>query len=248
MRARPMLPKLYIGTSGWDYNHWKSEFYAGVKRKDWLRFYAEHFTAVEVNATFYRLQDVNTFMRWREKTPDHFRFVLKGNRYLTHNKRLIDPQASIRQERAHAQALGKKLSAVLWQLPANFHKHIERLQGFTNALQQWKSTRHIIEFRHPSWFDADVAECLQQNSIALCQSDAADWPMWDAITTDLIYIRLHGHTRTYASSYRSTSLRQWAQRIRSWRKQACQVHVYFDNDAEGAAPRNAIQLIELTNT
>jgi uncharacterized protein YecE (DUF72 family) len=113
------------------------------------------------------------------------------------------------------------------------------------ALARWKSTRHAIEFRHKSWFDDEVAECLESHGIAVCMSDAPDWPMWDQVTTDLVYVRLHGHTRKYASSYTKPALRKWATRTRRWLKENRAVHVYFDNDAECAAPRNTLTLLEM---
>ena len=236
---------LYIGTSGWNYHGWKDRFYAGVPRKDWLRFCGEHFTGIEVNATFYRLQRPNTFARWANETPDAFRFAIKGNRFVTHNKKLADPLPSIRLERERALALGEKLAVVLWQLPPRFKKHMDRLRGFVAALAHWDSTRHAIEFRHPSWFDEEVAATLARHRIAACQSDAADWPLWEAVTTDLVYIRLHGHTRTYASAYSTALLTRWAARIRAWLGEGRAVHVYFDNDAEGAAPYDALRLMRL---
>ncbi len=139
--------------------------------------------------------------------------------------------------------MGDKLAAVIWQLPERFYKNLERLEGFARALKSWRAVRHAIEFRHDSWFDDEVAACLHAHRLAVCQSDAADWPRWDAVTTDMAYIRLHGHTATYASSYSARELGQWARRIRRWLKQGCDVHVYFDNDARGAAPRNALELI-----
>ena len=234
---------VYIGTSGWNYDSWRADFYRGLARRRWLAFCAERFTGIEVNATFYRLQDKNTFRRWRDETPADFRFALKGNRFLTHDKKLIDPLPGIRLERERAKALGDKLAAVIWQLPERFHKNLERLEGFARALKNWRTVRHALEFRHASWFDDEVAACLRAHRLAVCQSDAADWPLWDAVTTDLVYVRLHGHTATYASSYRAAELGQWARRIRRWLKQGRDVHVYFDNDARGAAPRNALELI-----
>lgn len=237
--------KIYIGISGWNYPSWKHGFYATVPRKDWLRFAASCFTAIEVNATFYRLQEKATFKRWREETPADFRFAIKGNRYLTHNKKLIDPVASIRLERERAEGLGGKLAAVVWQLPRRFHKNLERLTQFARALKRWPKARHAIEFRHPSWFDTEVADCLKQHGIANCQSDAADWPLWDVVTTDLVYLRLHGHSRTYASGYSKARLESWTEKIRRWHKKGYDVHVYFDNDAEGRAPYDALKLLEL---
>ncbi len=239
------MARAYIGISGWNYKTWKDTFYAGIPQKHWLRFCAEHFNAVEVNATFYRLQTKATFERWREQTPTHFRFAIKGNRYLTHNKKLINPSSSIRLDRQRAKGLGDKLAAVLWQMPHTLRKNIERLRAFAVALRRWPEARHALEFRHTSWFDDEVAECLHAHRLAVCLSDAADWPMWDAITTDMVYVRLHGHTRTYVSAYGAASLKRWAARIGQWLTEGRDVHVYFDNDAEGAAPRDALRLVKL---
>ena len=233
------MSRLYIGTSGWSYQHWRECFYRDVPRKTWLKFYAEGFNAVEINGTFYRLQQPETFKKWFAETPPGFRFALKANRYLTHNKKLIDPEASVLIEKNHADALNGKLTAVLWQLPRFLKKNSARLNAFTIALRQWQEVRHVIEFRHPSWFDDDTAVCLAEANIAVCQSDAESWPLWDRITSDLVYIRLHGHTRTYASSYSPSELAHWADKIRPWLEQGRDVHVYFDNDAECAAPFNA---------
>jgi uncharacterized protein YecE (DUF72 family) len=235
--------EICIGTSGWNYSHWKNTFYSGVKRKDWLRHYAKLFGSVEVNATFYRLQERKTFERWREETPSGFRFTIKGNRFLTHNKKLHDPLESIRRERERASALGDKLAVVVWQLPGNLHKHPESLRGFVGALKRWPETRHTIEFRHSSWFDAEIAEILSDSGIANCWSDAADWPMWDTVTTDLVYCRLHGHPLTYASEYGEASIREWADRARLWLSRKRYVYVYFDNDAETHAPKDALRLL-----
>ena len=236
------MSQLYIGTCGWSYQHWKDCFYNGIPRKNWLKFYATCFSSVEINGTFYRLQNPDTFSRWFDETPETFRFALKAHHYLTHNKKLLDPEASVLIEKSHAIALKEKLAAVLWQLPATLHKELTRLNLFLQALQQWPEVRHIVEFRHSSWFDDETADCLAKAAIANCLSDANDWNMWERVTTDLVYIRLHGHTQTYASSYNSPELAQWAERIAYWLEQRKQIHVYFDNDAECAAPFNSLEL------
>lgn len=236
------MQTLHIGTSGWSYPEWQHTFYAGVARKDWLKFYAERFSAVEINGTFYRLQSPGTFNKWFNETPPAFKFSIKANRYLTHNKKLLDPEPSIAIEKSHAEALGDKLAAVLWQLPVSLKKDPARLKGFTEALQQWPEARHSIEFRHPSWFDDETADCLARADVSVCLSDAQTWPMWNRIMSDLVYIRLHGHTRTYVSSYSQPELARWAGRIAHWVTQDKEVHVYFDNTAESAAPFNASAL------
>lgn len=242
-----MAGRAFIGTSGWIYDAWRDDFYEGRPASQWLRFYASRLGALEVDATFYRLQSTATFRRWRAATPAQFRFAIKAHRYLTHNKKLKDPLPAIRLERGRAAGLGEKLAVVLWQLPRNFHKNLERLERFARALGRWRRPRHAIEFRDASWFDGEVAACLRAQRIALCQSDAAGWPLWDAVTTDLVYVRLHGHELTYASSYSEAQLRAWARKVLRWNREGRDVHVYFDNDEYGDAPRNAARLAALVS-
>lgn len=239
------MAETYIGTSGWNYDEWRDNFYAGVPRKDWLRHNARCFPAVEIDATFYGSQRPETLRRWREQVPREFRFAMKGNRYLTHTKRLRDPREPIGRERDNARALGARLAVVLWQLPGNFRRDDERLAGFLKALRHWRRVRHALEFRHDSWFDPEVAVLLSDHQVAVCMSDAADWPLWNAVTTDMVYVRLHGHTRTYASGYAHRTLAAWAQRIRQWQAEQRQVHVYFDNTADGHAPVDALTLLRM---
>ncbi|MGD8558461.1 MAG: DUF72 domain-containing protein [Gammaproteobacteria bacterium] len=240
-----MTARCYIGTSGWNYIHWKSRFYKNTPKSQWLAFCAEQFNSIEVNGTFYRLQKPETFQRWYDETPSAFRFAIKANRYLTHTKRLKSAVDSIQLEKDHAAALGEKLAVVLWQLPANFSKNLGRLDDFAHALRTWNSVRHTIEFRHESWFDDEVSQLLEDHHIAVCQSDAGDWPLWSAVTTDFVYARLHGNPRTYESNYSPAKLSQWHQRIKSWLRQKRDVYVYFDNDTKGRAPLNAQSLRDM---
>ncbi len=234
-----------IGTSGWDYPGWKDGFYSGVARKDWLAYAAQRFTGIEINATFYREQKRETLARWRESTPEGFAFAIKGHRFITHRMRLQDPEEALGRQRANAAELGGKLAVVLWQLPRSFHKDMARLERFAAALDGWPEARHALEFRHKSWFDDEAAAVLVAHGLANCISDAADWPMWDALTADLVYVRLHGAERTYRSAYRDGGLEPWARRVKRWFEEGREVHVYFDNDAEGAAPRDALRLMEM---
>lgn len=243
--ARRVRGRAYVGTSGWSYREWKDDFYAGVPQKDWLKHCARHFTALEVNGTFYHELALSTFESWRSQTPRDFRFAIKGHRFLTHVKRLEPAPDSVERQRATASGLGDKLAAVLWQTPGGLARDLGRLSGFLQSLGRWPEVRHAIEFRNRSWFDDEVARTLAAFNVASCQSDAASWPMWNAVTTDLVYVRLHGHTATYASNYRDSELRKWAARIRRWLGEGRNVHVYFDNTAAGNAPRNALRLIEL---
>lgn len=240
-----MAGRVFIGTSGWSYRGWKEGFYDGVPRTRWLEHCAEHFTGLEANGTFYRLQSEKTLRTWLERTPDDFVFTAKGHRFVTHNKKLIDADETVVNSRNNMRPLGDRLAVVVWQLPERFSVNLERLAAFAHTLsRRWTGVRHTVEFRHASWFSNGVAELMHAHDLAVCQSDAARWPRWDAVTTDLVYVRLHGHTRTYASSYSSGSLDGWAQKIRRWQKEERDVHVYFDNDAEGAAPFDALKLMD----
>lgn len=237
--------ELFIGSSGWNYKSWKNDFFQGVVQKKWLEHYSSKFNAVEVNATFYRLLKENVLQGWKDRTPDEFYFAIKGSRYTTHTKRLKDPRESIQKQQENLSPLRDRIKAVLWQLPGSMQKDPERLEGFLQALQTWPEHRHAIEFRHTSWFDSETAGLLQEYNCANCISDAADWPMWDQVTSDLAYVRLHGNTETYVSSYTEQELQKWAERIQSWLQQGKCVHVYFDNTDGTAAPRNALRLKEL---
>jgi uncharacterized protein YecE (DUF72 family) len=240
-----MPASAFIGTSGWRYAGWKDDFYSGVPRKWWLEYYSERFNALEVDGTFYHLLRENVAKSWYERTPDDFHFAVKAHRFITHIKRLEPPPESIKLQRDSTAALGEKLAVMLWQLPPNLQKDISKLTRFVAMLDTWPEVRHAIEFRDRSWFDKEVAGLMERARIAVCQSDAATWPLWQAITTDLVLIRLHGHDSTYASSYGRDALRRWAARIRRWLHEGRDVHVYFDNDALGYAPRNALTLKEI---
>lgn len=240
-----MTPAVYIGTSGWSYDEWKNRFYAGVRRADWLTFYAEHFNAVEVNATFYHTLKRPTLKRWRENTPKDFRFALKASRYLTHIERLDVTTRSFNLLRRQGDALGPKLAAVLWQLPQGLRQDLRLLERFVRRLDRWDTVHHAIEFRHDSWFDDGIARCLAEHRVAVVQSHAADWPLWNAVTTDLVYVRLHGGVRTYVSAYALATLKRWAARARAWVGEGRAVYVYFDNTAREHAVRNAATLVRM---
>ena len=239
------MSKLFIGTSGWSYAHWKECFYSGVPRKNRLNHYAIQFNSVEINASFYRLQTPEIFSKWHDSTPNNFYFCIKANRYLTHTKKLGNPNESIVIEKEHARHLQKKLAVVLWQLPKNRTKNLNKLITFVNSLSLWRDVRHTIEFHHPSWFEDETVQLLKKHNIAMCVSDAADWPMWVQTSANFIYVRLHGHSQTYVSPYNTSQLRQWSEHIKNWLVEDLDVYVYFDNDAQCAAPRNALELQRL---
>jgi uncharacterized protein YecE (DUF72 family) len=235
----------YIGTSGWAYPSWRKHLYEGVPQRAWLAKAATVFDALEINGSFYTQIKPETYRRWRAETPADFRFTVKGHRFVTHYKRLRDCRDSVLRLRDQAGELGDKLLAVVWQLPSSFACDLARLDDFLGALTAWPDVRHALELRHRSWFTDEVAAHLAASRVASCMGDAPDFPMWRAVTTDLVYVRLHGHTRKYASSYSPASLRRWASDVERWLAEGRDVHVYLDNDAEGHAVTNAIDLRRL---
>lgn len=233
------MARAFIGTSGWVYAGWRQHLYAGAPTRRWLEIASRTFGALEINGSFYTQIKPETYARWARETPDGFRFALKGHRFVTHYKRLLAVEPSIVLLRDQARHLGAKLAAVVWQLPGSFELDTARLDGFLRALEAWPEVRHSLEMRHRSWFVPAVADRLREARVAVCLSDAPDFPMWREVTTDLVYVRLHGHTRKYASSYSTPSLRRWAEDTTRWLAEGRDVHVYFDNDAEGHAVENA---------
>jgi uncharacterized protein YecE (DUF72 family) len=232
-----------VGTSGWVYPSWRDVLYQGIPVRRWLSHASRTFPTLEINGSFYTQIAPATYQRWRDETPPGFRFSLKGHRFVTHYKRLGAAEPSIVRLRDQARGLGDKLANVLWQLPARFELDLARLDGFLAALRVWPEVRHAIELRHRSWFVDEVAERLAAAGVASAMSDAPDFPMWRAVTTDLVYVRLHGHTRKYASRYSRAHLRRWAADARRWNDEGRDVYIYFDNDAEGAAVGDALSLL-----
>ncbi len=203
---------------------------------------SRRFGALEVNGAFYKQLAPATYERWYAETPEAFRFALKGHRFVTHYKRLRECERSIALLRDQAAPLREKLAAVVWQLPAHFEADVPRLAAFCSALAEVWPARHAIELRHRSWFTEEVAAVLASAGVASCLSDAPDFPMWRELTTDLVYVRLHGHARKYASRYSEASLRAWADQARRWLAAGHDVHIYFDNDAEGHAVNDALRM------
>lgn len=217
--------------------------------KRWLEHASSTFATLEINGSFYTQIRPETYERWRRETPDDFVFSLKAHRYVTHYKRLREVEDSVERLRDQSSSLGDKLACVLWQLPARMRADEPRLEEFLGVLRSsWPAVRHAFEPRHASWFTPGIARALSRGEVAVAQSDAPDFPLWDAVTADFVYVRLHGHTRKYASSYNATSLRRWANDAKRWARSGRDVYVYFDNDAEGAAVKNALALAELVTS
>lgn len=227
------------------YSAWKHSWYEGRPTKSWLGFIDDKLGAVELDGAFYRQQKKETFEKWSSQVSDEFCFTLRGHRYITHRKRLHDVAASIEKVREPALGLEKKLKAVLWQLPPFMKKDVQRLAEFGEQLEKWSGVWHVMEFRHPSWFDEEIEKLLSEFKLVNCISDAGSFERWDAVTAMAVYVRLHGRPQTYADSYTDKELEDWAGKSRRWSRQGREVFVFFDNDIHGAAPWNALKLKQM---
>jgi uncharacterized protein YecE (DUF72 family) len=254
-RADPLMPtvcdaptvggRTRVGISGWNYPGWRREFYpAGLPQRRELEYASQRLDSIEINGTFYALQRPESFCSWRDQTPEDFVFAVKGSRFITHMKRLADPETTLPNFFASGPlALGRKLGPVLWQLPPTLAYDPDRLEAFFDLLPRttttaarlaeehddrvegraWTTTdarrriRHAVEVRHPSFRDPSFVDLLRRHRIGLVVADAAgDWPALEDVTADFVYLRLHGAEELYTSGYDAESLDAWAAKIRRW--------------------------------
>jgi uncharacterized protein YecE (DUF72 family) len=239
-----------IGTSGYNYPHWwNGVFYpSDLPQRKWLEFYTEYFDTVELNVTFYRLPRKEVFEGWYKRTSKKFLFAVKGSRFITHIKRLKDCREPLSLLFDHASALKEKLGVVLWQLPPRFSFEKERLEKFCvllSTLPRSKLHRHAFEFRDESWFCQEAFRILEEFHFAYCIAHGSGLPFMEKVTSNFIYLRLHGGEVLYGSNYSDKELNQWAGKIQSWKGKGKTVFVYFNNDAYGFAIKNALSLKKL---
>jgi len=238
------VPALRIGTSGWVYRHWMGVFYPpDLAGDELLPFYATHFDSVEINYSFYRLPERSTFEFWRRQVPPHFLFAVKASRFLTHMKKLSDPEKPLARLMERAAGLGERLGPILFQLPHTWGRNTERLAGFIDALSRYAPQRFAFEFRHASWLVPDVYTLLERAGAALCLPVHPTIPLEVRTTAPWTYIRLHGGR--HGIGYGDDELAEWVRRIRGFLGSGLDVYVYFNNDAEGHAVRDAGRLKQL---
>lgn len=232
--------RVHIGASGWHYKHWKGPFYPkDLPASRMLAWYYERFDTVEINNSFYRLPSLETFRAWHDSTPENFLFAVKASRFITHMKKLTDPEQSLDRLFASLAGLGKKLGPVLFQLPPFLDLKLDRLREFLAALP--RSGRFAFEFRNPAWHIPEVYDLLKTRGAAFCVYDLAGFQSPVVTTADFVYIRLHGPGGAYQGSYSEKALKVWVERLQDWRVKY-DIHVYFDNDQQGFAVRNAGEL------
>lgn len=286
------MAKIHIGISGWRYAGWRGHFYPeDLVQKRELEYASRKLPTIELNGSFYSLQRPSSYRRWYDETPEHFVFSVKGSRFITHTRRLREIEAPLANFFASGLLLlREKLGPFLWQFPPNFKYDEELLDRFFSLLPRdteaaarlagrhddrlkddrvWAKTdqkrplRHAMEVRHDSFLDDSFVRLLRKQNVSLVFSDAAgNWPYAEDVTSEFIYIRLHGAEERYVSGYTDKALDSWAAKISQWhrggepadarkitslkppRKSSRDVFVYFDNDAKVKAPDDAQRLME----
>ena len=233
---------VFVGTSGWQYRHWKGRFYPDkLPQRLWLAHYTERFATVELNNSFYRLPPLETFEHWRDATPDDFVVAVKASRYLTHIKRLKDPQEPVGRLMDRARGLGARLGPVLLQLPPNLAADVDGLDAALGCFP--RDVKLAVEVRHPSWFEGDVGRSvrsvLEHRGAAWVIADggAVDTPHW--VTADWSYVRFHRGRGRPESCYTRPALQKWADRLADLCGPRKPIYCYFNNDGNGCAVRDA---------
>ncbi|PZS25762.1 MAG: DUF72 domain-containing protein [Pseudonocardiales bacterium] len=260
-----------VGISGWTYPPWRGVFYPRtLPHRAELNYAASQLSSIEINGSFYSLQLPSSYRTWHDQTPDDFVFSVKGGRFITHMKKLREPQVSLANFFASGVlALRGKLGPFLWQLPPNFGFNPVRLAEFFANLPRstgeaaWlarrhddrlkdraltdtdadRPLRHAMEVRHDSFKTPEFTELLREHHIAVVVADTAGkWPLIAEVTTDFAYVRLHGDKELYVSGYSDEALDSWATKIREWMGDNRDAYVYFDNDVKVHAPFDALAL------
>ncbi|WP_127131835.1 DUF72 domain-containing protein [Georgenia sp. SYP-B2076] len=262
---------VHVGISGWRYAPWRGNFYPrGLPQRLELDYVAGRLATVEINGSFYSLQAPASYQAWAAHTPPGFVFAVKGGRFITHLKKLNDVAVPLANFFASGVlALGEKLGPVLWQLPPQLPFDAGRLDAFLASLPRttaaaaeiaaghdqrvkdpaWTTTdadrplRHALEVRHESYRDPTCLALLREHGVACVVADTAGrWPLLEEVTSDVVYVRLHGDEELYVSGYSDEALDAWAGKIRRWHADGRDVYVYFDNDVKVRAPVDAMAL------
>jgi uncharacterized protein YecE (DUF72 family) len=241
----------YIGCSGWQYKSWAGTFYPpALPLSKWLPYYTQRFGTVEVNNTFYRLPEASTFAAWRDATPPGFIVAVKASRYLTHLTRLRRPSQPLARLLTRAAALESRLGPILYQLPATLQFDLPRLNAFIRAAAAQEKRvsfarplRHVVEFRHPSWYRDETFDALRRAGMTVCLHDMPGSAIDRTPDPRFVYVRFHGTTGKYSGSYSMTVLRRWAKYVNETCAAGRDAYAYFNNDIGGTAVRDAQALI-----
>jgi uncharacterized protein YecE (DUF72 family) len=238
------LARYFIGTSGWHYDDWRGRFYpAKLPKTKWLDFYTRHFPTLELNNSFYRLPSERAFNNWYDSSPPEFVFAVKVSRFITHIKRLKDCDEALENFISRGRLLKEKLGPLLYQLPPGLRRDDGLLEAFLPKLPE--GIKHVIEFRHASWLSEEVYSLLRRYNIGFCIFDMPGLTSPLITTANFAYIRFHGRDSLYSSCYPDEELAEWARKIASLTEKLESVYVYFNNDIQGFALKNAVTLSEL---
>jgi uncharacterized protein YecE (DUF72 family) len=240
------MPRPRIGCSGWEYGHWRGNFYPEeVARGRWLEHYARTFDTVEINASFYRLPAASSFERWAARVPARFVFAVKASRFLTHMKKLKEPAGPLQLFFERAAPLAARFGPVLYQLPPRWRANAGRLRAFLDHLPE--NRLHAIEFRDPTWYTEEILGLLQRRGVTLCLHDMTGSATGLRRVGTFAYLRFHGPGPAYSGGYPEHQLRPCADWIRAEARDGRAVFAYFNNDIGGHAPRDAVRLRQLVN-
>jgi uncharacterized protein YecE (DUF72 family) len=234
---------IHIGTSGWTYPHWQKNFFPeDLPADERLTYYARHFNTVEINTTFYGTPQRATVRAWRAAVPKTFRFAIKASRFTTHNKKLLEPRKSTVKFFRAVEPIGDVTLAILFQLPPKWKFNPQRLRDFLKKMP--RDYRYAFELRNPTWLCPEAYAILNEFSAALCIYDLRGFLSPKEVTSDFVYVRLHGpEAAAYRGSYPDSTLRQWRQDILQWQRRKKSVLVYFDNDEKAYAASDAQKLL-----
>ena len=242
---------VWVGCSGWQYRHWRGDFYPDdLPTSRWFAHYALSFDTVEINNCFYRLPPAETFARWRDQAPPHFLYAVKASRFLTHMKKLKDPEEPLSRFFENAGPLGPRLGPILYQLPPRWPVNLERFETFLRALPRVTKIetdsevrlKHVVEFRDASWYDERVYALLRRYDVALCLHDMHGSATGKTVVGPFVYVRFHFGTQKYGGGYDAARLEEWGQWLAERAAEGLDVFAYFNNDTGGHAPRDAVRL------
>lgn len=245
-----MKDNIHIGTSGWSYKHWKGVFYPPkLKATEWIRFYSDNFRCTEINGSFYKLPTEETVTEWTKKVPADFIFCPKMSRFLTHMKKLNDPEEPLQRFFGIFEPMKKMMGPVLLQLPEVLKFNYDKTEHLYHLMKsKYEEYDFVMEVRHPSWLQAESLTLMAKFDIGLVISQSGErFPYSEMITAKNIYIRFHGPQALYASSYSDTMLKDFVKKFKKWEKQGHTIWAFFNNDIHGYAIQDGKRLLKILN-
>jgi uncharacterized protein YecE (DUF72 family) len=245
VREMARTGNLQVGTSGWNYEHWRGVFCeSSITQDEWLEYYSHRFPTVEINNSFYQLPQRRTLQKWKRTVDESFTFAVKASRYITHMKKLRESESAARKFIKRVDMLNGHVGPILFQLPPKWRCNAQRLEEFLESLPE--DHRYAFEFRDHSWWCDEVYELLRLHHAAFCIFDLGGETSPTEVTVDYVYVRLHGPSeKPYQGRYGAQRLSGWAGAFSRWLAQGRDVYCYFDNDQHGYAAQDAMRLQQM---